>query len=113
MGTLFGILIFAILLPYILFGVVLAKVAEAIGEVFQPIILLTAVWVAVMGAYLVPSMMPTDAPWLTLIESVAQSHVWGVPIPFVLFALAGVLVVVSFVMKQVKLGSEGGNHTRK
>lgn len=108
MAALFEILIFLLLLPYILFGVLLAKVAETIGAVFQPVILLIAVWVAVMGAYLVPSMRATDAPWVTLIESVAQSHVLGLPTPFALFALAGVLVVVSLVVKQAKLGSEGG-----
>lgn len=107
MVALFELLIFVFLLPYILFRVLLAKVAEAIGAMFQPVILLAAVWVALMGIYLVPSMMPTDAPWVTLIESVAQSHVWAVPTPFALFALAGVLVVVSLVMKQVKLASVG------
>ncbi|MBC2385310.1 hypothetical protein HF209_30610 [Pseudomonas sp. WS 5096] len=109
MAALFEILVFVFLLPYILFGVLLAKVAETIGAMFQPVILLAAVWVAVMGAYLVPSMRATDAPWVTMIESVAQSHVLGVPTPFAFFAFAGVLVVVSLVVKQVKLGSDGAN----
>ncbi|AXQ51120.1 MULTISPECIES: hypothetical protein [Pseudomonas] len=94
------LLIFLLLLPYILFGVVLAKIAEAVCTVFQPVLLLLAVWIASLGVFLVPSMMPNDRPWLSLVDSIAQSHVLGVPTPFGILGVAVCVLIVSVIARQ-------------
>ena len=94
------ILILLLLLPYILFGLILAKIANAICMVFQPVLLLLAVWIALLGVFLVPSMVPNDRPWLSLVESLAQSHVFAVPTPFAIFGVAGCVLIVSAIARQ-------------
>lgn len=93
-------LIFLILLPYILFGVLLAKIWEAVCMVFQPVLLLVAVWITSLGLFLLPSMEPNDRPWLSLVESIAQSHVFGVQTPFAIFGVAAGVLVVSVIARQ-------------
>lgn len=93
-------LIFLLLLPYILFGVLLAKIWESVCMVFQPVLLLVAVWIASLGMFLLPSMAPDDRPWLSLVESIAQSHVFGVPTPFAIFGMAGCVLIVSVIARQ-------------
>lgn len=94
------LLIFLLLLPYILFGVMLAKISEAVCMVFQPVLLLVAVWVASLGVFLIPSMVPNDQPWVSLVDSIAQSHVFGVPTPFAIFGVAACVLIVSFISRQ-------------
>ncbi|HCF3018602.1 TPA: hypothetical protein NIB55_005872 [Pseudomonas aeruginosa] len=94
------LLIFLLLLPYILFGILLAKIWEAVCMVFQPVLLLIAVWIASLGVFLLPSMAPNDRPWVTLVESIAQSHVFGVPTPFAIFGMAGCVLAVSVFTRQ-------------
>lgn len=93
-------LFFLLLLPYILFGVLLAKIWEAVCMVFQPVLLLLAVWIASLGLFLLPSMALNDRPWLSLVESIAQSHVFGVPTPFAIFGMAGCVLIVSVIARQ-------------
>lgn len=93
-------LFFLLLLPYILFGVLLAKIWEVVCMVFQPVLLLLAVWIASIGLFLLPSMAPNDRPWLSLVESIAQSHVFGVPTPFAIFGMAGCVLIVSVIARQ-------------
>lgn len=93
-------LFFLLLLPYILFGVLLAKIWEAVCMVFQPVLLLLAAWIASLGLFLLPSMAPNDRPWLSLVESIAQGHVFGVPTPFAIFGMAGCVLIVSVIARQ-------------
>lgn len=93
-------LVLLIVLPYILFGVLLAKIWEAVCAVFYPPLLLGGVWVGVIGCFLLPSMVPGDQPWVSVKESIAQSHVLNVQTPFVVFGLALCCVVASCVMRQ-------------
>lgn len=93
-------LIFLFLLPYILFGVLLAKIWESVCTVFQPVLLLVAVWIASFGFFFLPSMAPNDRPWLSLVESIAQSHVFSVPTPFAIFGVAGCVLIVSVIARQ-------------
>jgi len=93
-------LFFLLLLPCILFGVLLAKIWESVCMVFQPVLLLVAVWIASLGLFLLPSMAPNDRPWLSLVESIAQSHVFGVPTPFAIFGMAGCVLIVSVIARQ-------------
>ncbi|WP_432780701.1 hypothetical protein QZH44_30050 (plasmid) [Pseudomonas corrugata] len=92
-------LIFLFLLPYILFGVLLAKIWETVCNVCQPGLLLVAVWIASLGGWLIPSMAPNDRPWLTLVESIAQSHVLGAPTPFFIFGIALVILVFAVIAR--------------
>lgn len=96
--------IFMLLLPYILFGVLLAKIWEAVCMFLQPIFLLVAVWIASMGFFLLPSMAPNDRPLLSLVESIAQSHVFGIPTPFSILGLAGCMLIVSVITRQRRTG---------
>lgn len=93
-------LIFLFLLPYILFGVLLAKIAEAVCMVFHPVLLLVAVWIATLGVFLIPSMAANDQAWVSLIDSIAQSHVLGVPTPFAILGVAVCVLIVSVVARQ-------------
>jgi len=93
-------LLFLFLLPYILFGLLLAKISEAVCMVFQPVLLLVAVWMASLGVFLIPSMAPNDRPWLSLVESVAQSHVLGIATPFAILGLAVCVLIVSLIARQ-------------
>ncbi len=93
-------LIFAFFLPYILFGVLLAKIWESVCVIFQPVLLLVAVWIASLGLFLLPSMVPNDRTWLSLVESIAQSHVFGVPTPYAIFGMALCVLIVSVIARQ-------------
>lgn len=68
--------------------------------VFQPVLLLVAVWISSLGLFLLPNMEPNDGPWLTLVESIAQSSVFGVPTPFAIFGIAACVLVVSVIVRQ-------------
>ncbi|MEW5512005.1 hypothetical protein ABGT16_05230 [Pseudomonas asiatica] len=94
------LLILLLLLPYILFGVLLAKISEAVCMVFQPVLLLVAVWIATLGVFLIPSMAPNDQPWVSLVDSIAQSHVFDVPTPFAILGLAACVLIVSVIARQ-------------
>ncbi|WP_158456335.1 hypothetical protein [Pseudomonas fluorescens] len=93
-------LIFLFLLPYILFGVLLAKIWETVCMVFQPVLLLVAVWIASLGLFLLPSMAANDRPWLSLVESIAQSHMFGVPTPFAIFGVAACVLIAAVIARQ-------------
>lgn len=93
-------LFFLFLLPYILFGVLLAMIWQAVCMVFQPVFLLVAVWITSLGLFLLPSIAPNDRPWLSLVESIAQSHVLGVPTPFTIFGIAACVLIVSVIARQ-------------
>lgn len=98
--------IFFILWPYILFGIILAKIWEAVCAVFNPVLLLVAVWFASIGVFLLPSSIPNDRQWVSLVESVAQAHIFWLKTPFALFALAGCVLVVSVFTRLRKSVSE-------
>lgn len=100
MIVLLELLLFLFVLPYILFGILLAKICEAVCMVFQPFLLLVAVWVASSGAWLISRMAPNDRHWVTLIESIAQSHVFSVPTPFAILGVAGCVLIVSAIVRQ-------------
>ena len=93
-------LMFLFVLPYILFGVLLAKIWESVCRVFHPVLFLVAVWIASFGMYLLSSMAPNDREWLSLVESIAQSHVFGVPTPFAIFGIAACVLIVSVIARQ-------------
>lgn len=93
-------LIFLLLVPYILFGILLAKIWESVCMIVHPGLLLVGVWIASLGLFLLPKMAPNDRPWVTMVESIAQSHVLGVPTPFAILGIAACVFVVSVIARQ-------------
>ncbi|MGL0788790.1 hypothetical protein [Xanthomonas translucens] len=88
-----------LILPYVLFGMLLAHIAHAITQVFEPRLLLSGVWFGAMGAWLLPSSTPDDSrPFVSLVEMVAQSHIGPVPTPAALIAVAALLVIAAAVV---------------
>ncbi|MBV6885842.1 hypothetical protein [Xanthomonas euvesicatoria] len=88
-----------LILPYVLFGLLLAHIARAIAQVFESRLLLAGVWFGAMGAWLLPDSTPDDSrPFVTLVEMVAQSHIGPVPTPAVLLGVAGLLVIAAAVV---------------
>jgi hypothetical protein len=87
---------FLLFLPYILFGMLLAHVADTIAQVFEPRLLLTGVWFGVLGGWLLTESTPDDTrPWQSLVEVVAQSHIGPVLTPVALLVVAGLLVATA------------------
>jgi len=99
MLALLEVIVFLLILPYVLFGMLLAHIAHVIGQVLEPRLLLAGVWFGAMGAWLLPSSTPDDSrPFLSLVEVVAQSHIGPVPTPAALLGVAGLLAVVAAVV---------------
>ncbi|WGO96451.1 hypothetical protein QCD61_28220 (plasmid) [Pseudomonas viciae] len=101
----FTILVFIfviVALPYLLFGVVLGIIVDTVCTVFQPALLLVAVWIGLIGLFLFPSMEPSDLPFSTLVEVIAQSHLFNIPTPYAIFSIAGCFVVAAFIARQRK-----------
>jgi len=91
--------IWLLLLPYVLFGLLLTHIAHAFAQAFESRLLLAGVWFGVMGARLLPISTPDDSrPFVSLVEMVAQSHIGWVPTPAALLGVAGFLVVTSAVV---------------
>jgi len=100
MAALIELIIFIIFLPYILFGVVLAMIFDAICSVFEPKLLMGAIWMVAVGIWLLGHMPQNDVPWQSMIEVVAQSRVLGVPTPFIPMGVAICLLVAALVARK-------------
>ena len=100
MIALLELVFFLFFLPYILFGVVLAKIWDAVHTLFQPAILLVAVWIALLGLFLLYNMAPKDRSWLTTVESVAQSYVFGISTPYAILGISVCALVVSVLARE-------------
>lgn len=95
-------IIFFLVWPYILFFVVLAKIWEAVCDLFNPTLLLVSVWIASFGLLLLPSSIPSDRPYVTMVEVVAQGHVFGIQAPNLIFGVAAFVLVISVLTRQRK-----------
>ena len=95
MLALFQLLLLLLVLPYILFAVVLIKIWEAVCTVIHPVGLMIAVWFAITSFILLPSSFPSDRPWLSMVERVAQFKILGYPTPVTLIAVATLVLIVS------------------
>ena len=87
-----------LLLPYILFGMLLGQIALVVASAFEPRLLLVGVWFGALGLYLFPKRIPDDLPFVSLVDSIAQSHIAGLSTPLVFLAMAGLLVATSAVV---------------
>ncbi|HDS1721834.1 hypothetical protein NPS53_07970 [Pseudomonas putida] len=99
MLALLQILFLLIVLPYILFAVVMIKIWDAVCSLIHPVGLMIAVWLASTGYILLPSSFPSDRPWLSIVEQVAQFRILGYPTPVTLFAVAALVLVVSMFLR--------------
>nr|WP_228857618.1 hypothetical protein [Pseudomonas syringae]QOQ33460.1 hypothetical protein [Pseudomonas syringae pv. actinidiae] len=100
MVALIELVIFILFLPCILFGVVLAMIYDAICSTFEPKLLMAAIWMEVVGLWLLGHMPENDPPWQSMIQVVAQSHVLGVPTSFIPMGLAFCLFVAALVARK-------------
>lgn len=92
--------VFMFALPYLLFGILLAKIWNSVCVICQPILMLVAAWVALIGLFLIPSMALNERPWLSLVDTIAQSHVSGVPTPFLFLGVAACVFVLSVILRE-------------
>ena len=98
MLALFQLLLLLLVLPYILFAVVI-KIWEAVCTVIHPVGLMIAVWFAITSFILLPSSFPSDRPWLSMVERVAQFKILGYPTPVTLIAVATLVLIVSVLLR--------------
>lgn len=88
-----------LILPFFLFGVVLSKIGKTITDNFEPIQLLSCVWLSITGYCLLPYREVNESrPYVGIVEAIAQSHVVGIPTPILLFTMAGLLFVTSIIV---------------
>lgn len=88
-----------LILPFFLFGVVLSKIGKTITDNFEPIQLLSCVWLSTIGYCLLPYREVNESrPYVSLVEAIAQSHVLGISTPILLFTMAGLLFVTSIIV---------------
>lgn len=82
--------------PYFIVGVVLGTVLVKIAEKFRMSVLFASLSAAGLGvlAWLKSTPNP-DVPYSTVVEVFAQSHVFGVAMPFVCFGIAALLFAAS------------------
>ncbi|MFK3607719.1 hypothetical protein A7D21_27335 [Pseudomonas sp. AP19] len=100
MYHLLEIAVLFIIAPYILFGVVLGAVAGLIINLFQPAVLMTSVWFAVLGAYLSTSRTDPNQGFVSLLGMVTDSQILGVSVPSILLGIGGVLLIVALLCRQ-------------
>ncbi|MGT2457784.1 hypothetical protein ACU4GI_33320 [Cupriavidus basilensis] len=95
-------------LPWFLFGILLAKVATAVAAIFEPHLLLAGVWLGSLGLYLMPRRIPDDLPFVGLVDAIAQSHVFGLSTPVAMLAGAGVIILAAAVVAYGRLRNGRG-----
>lgn len=100
MAAVFEGLIFLIVLPYVLFGVLLATIWEAVCEVFYPPLLLGGLWIMIVGSFLLSRLVQSDLTFVTVSTSIARTNLLSVPTPFVILGVGLCCVAASFVMRQ-------------
>lgn len=98
-------LIFLILLlPVFLFGFILWKIGKTITDNFEPIQLLSCIWLSIVAYSLLPYREVDDSrPFVSLIETVAQSHFLGFSTPMFIFSIAGILFFTSIVFAKFRI----------
>lgn len=103
MLVLIELIIFFLVLPYILFGIVLRKIGNAVCAFFNPVLLLASVWIASLGLVLLPSSVPSDRPYVSVVEMTAQGHIFGIQTPSAIFIVAALVLVISAIARRRKV----------
>jgi hypothetical protein len=99
MIALLELILLVLLLPYILFGVLLAKIADLIGALMEEKLLCLAIWLFILGAVLWPRRIPDDKPWVDLAGSIAQISVFGFTTPVWLMVIGLFALIASFLVR--------------
>lgn len=84
-----------LILPYLLIGFFVADVAKFITELFDPWLLFIGVITAVIGLELQRHSTPDDSPFISIVDSIAQSHVFGIAVPTIFLCGAVILIGIS------------------
>lgn len=108
MLTILEFVFFLLFLPSFLFGFLLVHLGQMVASVFEPRLLMASVWCAAVGSYLDwHSGANDDSPYLTLVQSLAKTHIGPEPMPAAMLWLAGLLIlaapVVAMSRRQARL----------
>ncbi|ABD72131.1 hypothetical protein Rfer_4445 (plasmid) [Rhodoferax ferrireducens T118] len=98
MLALIEFVVWLFVLPYVLFGMLLGHFAFLVFRTFEPRMLLAGVWFATLGLYLLPKRVPDELPFVSLVDSIAQSHIAGLSTPLAFLVMAGLLTVSAAVV---------------
>lgn len=91
-------IVWLFVLPYVLFGMLLGHIALIVARAFEPRMLLAGVWFGAVGLYLFPRRVPDDLPFVSLVDSLAQSHIAGLSTPVAFLSVAGLLIAAAAVV---------------
>lgn len=87
--------------PYILFGVLLRHILSTISETFQPQIFMFGVWFAALGLHLhLIKPEPNERQFESLVETIAQSHIFGLATPLALSIIASLIFAAAALLKR-------------
>lgn len=90
---------FILIFPFLLFGVLLNKIGRAITDHFEPVQLLTSIWLLSVSYFLWPYQEVNESvKFISIFDAVAQSEVMGVPVPTVFILLASLLFLSSMIV---------------
>jgi hypothetical protein len=100
MYALIELAFFVLLLPLLIIGAFFAVIGTAVGNLiartFEPRLLALSVSVFGFSWLTWLNMNPApQTPWLTLVESLAQVHVLGLPIAYLSAVLGGFTLIAS------------------
>lgn len=88
-----------LILPFFLFGFVLRRMVKVITDNFEPIQLLSSIWLSLVSYCLLPYReIDESRPYISMIEVVAQGHIFGISIPTFMFSMAGLLLITSVIV---------------
>jgi len=67
-------------------------------------LLLGAVWITVLGSWLLSYMEVSDRPWVTVFESIAQRHVLGMLLPYAVLGTPITVAIASAMKMSARVG---------
>lgn len=99
MSALIEVLFIIFIFPFFLFGILLKKIGKTITDNFEPIQLLTGIWLLLVSFTLWPYQEVNESvAFISIFDAVAQSEIMGVPVPTVFILLASILFLSSKVV---------------
>lgn len=104
MNAIIEIFVLIVLVPFFLFGFILSRIGKVITDNFEPIQLLSCIWLSVVGYSLLPYIKEDNSrAFVSLFEMVAQSHFLGLTLPALLFFIAGTLFFTSIISAKFRV----------
>jgi len=95
MNALIEIFFFIFIFPIALIAISMNHIFKLIKSIFNPALLFFGIWLGSFGAFLFPSRLPDNKPFVSLVGAIAQSQVAGFSTPLIFLAVAGLLICLS------------------